>query len=155
MATNTKQVKELVDLLTKNNLDELLIEEKDLKIHLKRNTETKVVAAAMPAPAAPVATAPVAPVAPVAEAEPAKAPAVNSANTMKSPMVGTYYAKPGPDAAEFVKVGDKVKVGQELCIIEAMKTMNRIESDRNGVIKQILVEDGQGLEFDEPLFIIE
>jgi acetyl-CoA carboxylase biotin carboxyl carrier protein len=155
MTTNTKQVKELVELLTKNNLDELLIEEKDLKIHLKRNTETKVVAAPAVAPvAAPVAApAPAAPVAaaPVSQA----APAADDAKALKSPMVGTFYLKPSPDAAEFVKVGDKVKVGQEICIIEAMKTMNRIESDRNGTIKQILAEDGQGVEFDEPLFIIE
>jgi len=154
MTTNTKQVKELVDLLTKNNLDELLIEDKDLKIHLKRNGEPKVIAAPVAAaPVAPVAAqaqvAPVAPVAPVAEK------AADESKMLKSPMVGTFYTKPGPDAASFVKAGDKVKVGQELCIIEAMKTMNRIDSDRNGTVKQILVEDGQGVEFDEPLFIIE
>lgn len=148
MVTNTKQVKELVELLTKNNLDELLIEEKDLKIHLKRNTETKVVAAPVAhavAQAAPVVQAPVEQAAPVAAAK---------QDAMKSPMVGTFYLKPGPDAAVFVKVGDKVKVGQELCIIEAMKTMNKIESDRSGIVKEILVEDGQGVEFDEPLFVI-
>ena len=151
MVTNTKQVKELVELLTKNNLDELLIEEKDLKIHLKRNTETKVVAApvahaVVPAPqAAPVTQSPVEQAAPVAAAK---------QDAMKSPMVGTFYLKPGPDAAVFVKVGDKVKVGQELCIIEAMKKMNKIESDRSGTVKEILVEDGQGVEFDEPLFVI-
>lgn len=151
MTVNTKQVKELVELLTKNNLDELLIEEKELKIHLKRNTETKVVAAPAAIQAAPVAPAPAAEVAPA----PAAAPAVNDANVLKSPMVGTFYSKSSPDSPSFVKVGDKVKVGQELCIIEAMKTMNRIESDRNGTVKQILVEDAQGVEFDEPLFVIE
>ena len=155
MTVNTKQVKDLVELLTKNNLDELLIEDKELKIHLKRNTETKVVAAPAAMPAAPVA-APVAAPAPAVEATPAPAAApVNDANVLKSPMVGTFYSKSSPDAPSFVKVGDKVKVGQELCIIEAMKTMNRIESDRNGTVKQILVEDAQGVEFDEPLFVIE
>ncbi|HAG52875.1 MAG TPA: acetyl-CoA carboxylase biotin carboxyl carrier protein [Alphaproteobacteria bacterium] len=153
MTTNTKQVKELVELLTKNNLDELLIEDKDLKIHLKRNGEPKVIAAP-----APVVAAPVAPAVTQTQAAPVAAPVAEVADEskmLKSPMVGTFYTKPGPDADVFVKVGDKVKVGQEICIIEAMKTMNRIESDRNGIIKQILLEDGQGVEFDEPLFIIE
>lgn len=143
MANN--QVKELVNLLIENNLDEIKVEDGDLKIHLKRN------GGVVAAPVAPIASAPVvaAPVAQIA------APVASSANAMKSPMVGTFYTKPSPDAKDFVKVGDKVKVGQELCIIEAMKTMNRIESDRNGVVKQILVEDGTAVEFDEPLFVIE
>lgn len=145
MANN--QVKELVNLLIENNLDEIKVEDGDLKIHLKRNTG--VVAAPMAAPV--MAQAPVAaPAAPKAEE-----PVTSTENAMKSPMVGTYYNKPSPDAADFIKVGDKVKVGQELCIIEAMKTMNRIEADRNGTVKQILVENGQGVEFDEPLFIID
>tara|TARA_Y100001960_G_scaffold333814_1_gene441181 strand:- start:297 stop:740 length:444 start_codon:yes stop_codon:yes gene_type:complete len=146
MANN--QVKELVNLLIENNLDEIKVEDGDLKVHLKRNTG---VVAAPVAPVAPVA-APVA--APAAAPVEQAAPAVSAENAIKSPMVGTFYTKPGPDAPAFVKVGDKIKVGQELCIIEAMKTMNRIEADRSGVVKEILVEDGQGVEFDEPLFVI-
>lgn len=148
--TDTKQVKELVNLLIENNLDELRIEEGDVKIHLKRNTGVISQAVVAQPVAAPVSAPAV-----VAQSVAAETDVVDSKNSLKSPMVGTFYSRPSPDAKDFVKVGDKVKVGQELCIIEAMKTMNRIESDRNGVVKQVLVENGQGVEFDEPLFVIE
>lgn len=142
MANN--QVKELINLLIENNLDELKVEDGELKVHLKRNgiaTQAAPVMQTVQAAPAPVAT-------PAVEAP------VSTANAMKSPMVGTYYSKPSPDSAEFVKVGDKIKAGQEICIIEAMKTMNRIEADRDGTVKQILVTDGQAVEYDEPLFVI-
>ena len=102
------------------------------------------------APAAPVAPAAAAP-APAAEAEPA-APA---GHTVKSPMVGTFYRASSPTAKEFVQVGQSVNVGDTLCIVEAMKMMNQIESDKAGVVKAILVENQEAVEFDQPLFIIE
>jgi acetyl-CoA carboxylase biotin carboxyl carrier protein len=143
MANN--QVKELINLLIENNLDELKVEDGELKVHLKRNGVSTQAAPLMQT----IQSAP----APVAATAAVEAP-VSTANAMKSPMVGTYYSKPSPDSAEFVKVGDKIKAGQEICIIEAMKTMNRIEADRDGTVKQILVTDGQAVEYDEPLFVI-
>ncbi|MGL5294789.1 MAG: acetyl-CoA carboxylase biotin carboxyl carrier protein, partial [Aeromonas sp.] len=99
-------------------------------------------AVAMPATTAPVATAPAADTSP-------------SGHILRSPMVGSFYLSASPEAKVFVEVGQQVNVGDTLCIIEAMKMMNQIESDKAGVIKAILVENGQGVEFDEPLFIIE
>jgi acetyl-CoA carboxylase biotin carboxyl carrier protein len=87
-------------------------------------------------------------------ATPAPVAEVPEGNLMKSPMVGTFYRAPNPESPDFVKVGDTVKVGQTLCIIEAMKLLNEIESEFNGVVKQILVENAQGVEFDQPLFVI-
>jgi acetyl-CoA carboxylase biotin carboxyl carrier protein len=96
--------------------------------------------------AAPIATAPVAPI--------TQEVAEESGFVARSPMVGTFYRAPNPESPDFVKIGDTVKVGQTLCIIEAMKLLNEIESEQAGVIKQILCENGQGVEFDQPLFII-
>ncbi|MFM8152892.1 MAG: acetyl-CoA carboxylase biotin carboxyl carrier protein, partial [Polynucleobacter victoriensis] len=105
-----------------------------------------------PAPAAaPAAPAPAA--APTAPAE-AAAPAAPTGHAVKSPMVGTFYRSPTPGADAFVKIGDTVKEGQTLCIIEAMKLLNEIESDKSGVVKEILCENGQGVEFGQALFII-
>ncbi|MCP4355328.1 MAG: acetyl-CoA carboxylase biotin carboxyl carrier protein [Proteobacteria bacterium] len=145
-----KQVKELIELLKENNLDEILVEGKDDKIHIKSNVAPK----AVPTFAAPQ-------VAPVANHAPTVTPTQDATNTIdetkqiKSPMVGTFYAKPTPESKEFVAIGDSIKKGQALCIIEAMKTMNKIDADKNGIIKQILIKDGQAVEFDEPLFVIE
>ena len=106
-------------------------------------------AAAPVAPAAPPAAAPVA-------AAPAEAPAAEiSGHQVRSPMVGTFYRSPSPEAKAFVEVGQTVKVGDALCIVEAMKMMNRIEADKAGVVKAILVNDGEAVEFDQPLIVIE
>lgn len=105
-------------------------------------------AAAPAQAAAPVAAAPAA--APAAEA-----PAAISGHIVRSPMVGTFYRTPSPDAKSFVEVGQKVNAGDPLCIVEAMKMMNQIEADKSGVVKAILVENGQPVEFDEPLVVIE
>ena len=111
------------------------------------STASAPVAAAIPAiPATPPATAPAA----VA----VEAPAAETGFVAKSPMVGTFYRAPNPESPSFVNVGDTVKVGQTLCIIEAMKLLNEIESEKAGVIKEILCENGQGVEFDQPLFVI-
>ena len=104
------------------------------------------------APVAPVA----APAAAPAAAAPAEAPAAEiSGHQVRSPMVGTFYRSPSPEAKAFVEVGQTVKVGDALCIVEAMKMMNRIEADKAGVVKAILVNDGEAVEFDQPLIVIE
>jgi len=146
--TELKQVKELIKLLKENNLDEILVEEKDNKIHIKSNMISQTASNF----ATPQIVTPIINSVPVA---PEEINTVDESKQIKSPMVGTFYAKPTPDSAEFVAIGDKVKIGQSLCIIEAMKTMNKIEADKDGIIKQILVENGQAVEFDEPLFVIE
>ena len=89
-----------------------------------------------------------------ASSEPASVAQAPEGNVMKSPMVGTFYRAPNPESPDFVKIGDNVKVGQTLCIIEAMKLLNEIEAEFDGVVKQILVENAQGVEFDQPLFVI-
>ena len=104
------------------------------------------------APVAPVA----APAAAPAAAAPAEAPVAEvSGHQVRSPMVGTFYRSPSPEAKAFVEVGQTVKVGDALCIVEAMKMMNRIEADKAGVVKAILVNDGEAVEFDQPLIVIE
>ncbi len=110
--------------------------------------------AAAPAPA-PVQVQAAAPAASAAPEAAAPAPAVESGHQVKSPMVGTLYLAPSPGANTFVSVGDRVNVGDTLCIVEAMKMMNQIDADKAGVIKAVLVGDGEPVEFDEPLFIIE
>ncbi|PID62890.1 MAG: acetyl-CoA carboxylase, biotin carboxyl carrier protein [Gammaproteobacteria bacterium] len=151
-----KKIKELIELLSDTDITEFELNEGDDSVKIsKHNPNATVIASApMVAPQA-VAPAPVAS-APVAEAAPAAAPAEASlGRTINSPMVGTFYAAPSPDADDFVKVGQKVKVGDAVCIVEAMKMFNKIEADAEGIIKQILVADGEPVEFDQPLFEIE
>lgn len=149
----TELVKELTTLFTKNELTELELETETISLRLAKTVEQTVVAAQ------PVATAPAAmPVAeqapaPAAEAAPS-APASNLADAVKSPMVGTVYLAPEPEAANFVSVGDKVSKGQTLCIIEAMKVMNPIAAPIDGTVKEILVENAQPVEFDQPIFVV-
>lgn len=165
-----EQVLELVKAVSDSELTEFKYEEDGVKLSLKK-TSDKIVQ--VPAPAAPVAAPVIAPAmmppAPVQAAAPAAnvtAPAetpavaqetgesVPEGNVVKSPLVGTFYAAPAEDAEPFVKVGDSVKEGQVLAIVEAMKLMNEIESDFTGTVKEILVENGQGVEFGQPLFVI-
>jgi len=148
-------LKSLVAFMKENDLDEIKVSEGDNTIRLRRNLEYKG-PAAQPMPvyqnmmlppetaAAPAATQPEAP-----------AEEKVSGHVLKSPMVGTFYLSPSPEAASFVNIGDTVKKGQTLCIIEAMKTMNQIESDKDGVIKQVLSDNAEPVEFGTPLFIIE
>lgn len=160
-----EQVLELVKAVSDSELTEFKYEGDGVKLSLKK-TSDKIVQ--VPAPAAPVAAPVIAPAvmpaAPVPAATPAQ-PAHSAAdaagennmpegNIVKSPLVGTFYAAPAEDAAPFVKVGDSVKEGQVLAIVEAMKLMNEIESDFTGTVKKILVENGQGVEFGQPLFVI-
>lgn len=158
-----EQVLQLVEAVSKSELTEFKFEEGSIKLSLKKTTPgtEKVICSApvFAAPAAPAVPAPAAPVAPAPAvqapaAEPAEKPAAPEGNIVKSPLVGTFYAAPAEDADPFVKVGDSVKEGQVLAIVEAMKLMNEIESDFSGTVKEILVENGQAVEFGQPLFVI-
>jgi acetyl-CoA carboxylase biotin carboxyl carrier protein len=148
-----RKLKTLIDLVAESGVSELEVTEGEDKVRIVKNpapiaAPVQQVYAAAPA-AAPAAAAPAASTAP-AEA----APAEPSGHAVKSPMVGTFYRSPTPGADSFVKIGDTVKEGQTLCIIEAMKLLNEIESDKSGVVKEILCENGQGVEFGQALFII-
>lgn len=151
-----KQIQDLVKMVNKSNISELTIEEKDIKITIKQKEDKYVTAApvqqvqALPA----VAAAPVA-AAPAPAAAKAEAPAASNLITIKSPMIGTFYRRPSPDKPNLVDVGDEVKSGKVVCIIEAMKLFNEIESEISGKIVKVLVEDSTPVEFDQPLFLVE
>ncbi|QXH50944.1 acetyl-CoA carboxylase biotin carboxyl carrier protein [Pseudomonas fakonensis] len=149
-----RKVKKLIELLEESGIDELEIKEGEESVRISRNSKAPAAQQFYaPAPmAAPVAAAPVAAAAPAAEAA-AAAPALKG-TVVRSPMVGTFYRKPSPTSPNFAEVGQAVKKGDTLCIVEAMKMMNHIEADVGGVIDAILVEDGQPVEFDQPLFTI-
>ena len=152
-----RKLKTLIDLVSESNVSELEITEAEGKVRIVKSAG--VVVAAPVAMSAPVAAAPVAMAAPVtaAAAAPAEAPAapVASGHTVKSPMVGTFYRSSSPGAAPFVQIGSVVKEGDTLCIVEAMKILNEIESDKAGTVTQILCENGQAVEYGQPMFIIE
>ena len=149
-----RKLKTLIDLVSESNISELEITEADGKVRIVKADPSVV--AAQPvyaaAPAAPLAAAP-AP-APAAAATPAAAP-VETGHIVKSPMVGTFYRASGPNAKPFGEVGQQIKEGEPICIIEAMKIMNEIEADKSGTITKILCENGQAVEFGQPLFVIE
>ena len=151
-----RKIKKLIDLLEESNLAELEIKEGEEVVRLSRVPKGAVpVAAPTAAPAAPVAAAPVAAPAPVAAANEAPvADALPAGHVVKAPMVGTFYASATPGTPAFVKVGQQVKAGETLGIIEAMKMFNQIEADVAGTVQTILVENGQPVEFDEPMFVI-
>ncbi|GGK81214.1 acetyl-CoA carboxylase biotin carboxyl carrier protein [Amphritea balenae] len=143
-----RKVKKLIELLEESNINEIEIKEGEESVRISRGAN---VIAAAPVAAAPVAAAP-APVAAPAAIAPA-APVSND-NAILSPMVGTFYRSPSPSSPSFIEVGQTVKVGDPICIVEAMKMMNQIEADKSGVVEAILVEDGQPVEFDQPLVTI-
>ncbi|CWN35731.1 TPA: acetyl-CoA carboxylase biotin carboxyl carrier protein [Neisseria meningitidis] len=137
-----RKLKKLIDLVEESGIAEIEVTEGEEKVRITRTIA-----------AAPVYAAPVPAAAPAVT--PAAAPAARDlSDAQKSPMVGTFYRAPGPNAAPFVEVGQQVKVGDTLCIIEAMKLMNEIEAEKSGTVKEILVENGTPVEFGEPLFII-
>lgn len=138
-------LRSLVDFMKETELDEIEVSEDDNSIRLRRNMAPVAPVATEVAVAAPVA----APAAPVEAA-----PAEISGHVLKSPMVGTFYRSPSPESDAFVSIGDKVKKGQTLCIIEAMKTMNQIEADKDGVVEQIIPENADPVEFGQALFVI-
>jgi len=147
-----RKVKKLIELLEESDVAEIEIHEGEESVRISRASTAVVAPMAAPVAAAPVAAP--APAAAPAAALAAAEPEVQG-HAVRSPMVGTFYASPSPDASAFVKEGDTVSAGQTLCIIEAMKILNQIESDKAGKITKILVENGQPVEFDQPLFIIE
>ncbi|TRY33230.1 acetyl-CoA carboxylase biotin carboxyl carrier protein [Aliiglaciecola sp. M165] len=149
-----RKIKKLIELVEESGISELEITEGEESVRIHRGSSASAAplqyaAVAAPAPA-PVAAAPV--------AEAASAPAATeevSGHVVKSPMVGTFYRSSSPGSKAFVEVGQKVNVGDTLCIVEAMKMMNQIEADKAGVIKQILIENQEPVEFDQPMFVIE
>ncbi len=150
-----KHIKSLLQLISEADVNEVYIEEGDFKIKIKKRSDAPVYSAPAPAPA-PVASV-VVPTAPAAQpaGSPAPAAAASTTSAIKSPIVGTFYSAASPDAKAFISVGDEISKGQPLCIIEAMKIMNEIESDVSGKVVAILVKNGQPVEFDQPLFEIE
>ena len=146
-----RKLKTLIDLVSESNVSELEITEAEGKVRIVKGggAVAQQFAAPLAAPvAAQASVAAAAPAAPAAEAAPA-------GHVVKSPMVGTFYRSSSPGAASFVEVGSQVKVGDTVCIIEAMKILNEIEADKAGTVKQILGENGQAVEYGQPLFVIE
>ncbi|KMV71237.1 MULTISPECIES: acetyl-CoA carboxylase biotin carboxyl carrier protein [Erwiniaceae] len=154
-----RKIKKLIELVEESGIAELEISEGEESVRISRspaNTGYPMMQQAYAAPMqqAPALAAAVAPAATEAAAPVAAAPEVTG-HTVRSPMVGTFYRTPSPDAKPYIEVGQKVNVGDTLCIVEAMKMMNQIEADKAGVVKAILIESGQPVEFDEPMVIIE
>ena len=147
-----KQIQDLVKMVNKSNISELTIEEKDIKITIKQKEDKYVTAAPVQQFQALPATAP----APFAAAPAVAAdPVTSNLITIKSPMIGTFYRRLSPDKPNLVDEGDEVKSGKVVCIIEAMKLFNEIESEISGKIVKVLVEDSTPVEFDQPLFLVE
>ena len=159
-----KQIQELIKMVNKSNIGELTVEQKDFRITIKQKEEkvTQVVGAQSPATTSypqvpahiPAHTAPAPSPAPAKSAPEAEAPASNLI-AIKSPMIGTFYRRSSPDKPNFVEVGDEINPGKVVCIIEAMKLFNEIESEVKGKIVKVLVDDASPVEYDQPLFLVE
>jgi acetyl-CoA carboxylase biotin carboxyl carrier protein len=154
-----KQIQELIKFVHKSGVNEVSIEEKDFKITIKTNQVPTVVNATIPA-AAPVAAPAPQVSAPAPAAAPGATPAAPAADdskliTIKSPMIGTFYRSSSPDKPVFVNVGDEIKPGQVLCIVEAMKLFNEIEAEVSGRIVKVLIDNASPIEYDQPLFLVE
>ncbi|AVB16596.1 MULTISPECIES: acetyl-CoA carboxylase biotin carboxyl carrier protein [Pseudomonas syringae group] len=147
-----RKVKKLIELLEESGIDELEIREGEESVRISRHSKTPAQPYYAPAPVAAPVAAPTPAAAPAA-AEAPSAPKLNGF-VVKSPMVGTFYRTPAPTSPAFVEVGQTVKKGDTICIVEAMKMMNHIQAEASGVIESILVENGQPVEFDQPLFTI-
>lgn len=155
---NLEEIKDLIKLVSKSGLGKVEIEREGFRISIKGSQAEPIMvqAAPMVAAAAPVNTA-----APVATSAPAAAPAAEAADddskyiTVKSPMIGTFYRTPGPDKDPFVNVGDTIQKGDKVCIIEAMKTFNEIESEVSGKIVKVLVDNASPVDYDQPLFLVD
>ncbi len=154
-----KEIQELIKFVAKSGVSEVSIDRKDFKITIKAQSNMQtIVNATIPAAPAVQALPAAAPAAPAPSAAPAPAaPAAEASNliTIKSPMIGTFYRSSSPDKPSFVNVGDEVKAGQVVCIIEAMKLFNEIESEVSGKIVKVLVDNATPVEYDQPLFLVE
>lgn len=154
-----KHIKSLLNLIAESGVNEVYIEEGDFKIKVKKQSDTvqHVLSGSVqsPVPTVEIPARPTAPVVASNDVPVQKSEPKSNGTTVKSPIVGTYYSAPSPDAKPFVSVGDVVSVGDTLCIIEAMKIMNEIESDVAGTITKMLVKNGQPVEYDQPLFEID
>lgn len=148
-----RKIKKLIELVEESGIAELEISEGEESVRISRTVAGQVQPVYAPAPVAPIA--PVGMATPSAATSATPAAEALSGHVVRSPMVGTFYRTSSPDAAPFVEVGKSVQVGDPLCIVEAMKMMNQIQADKAGVIKSILVENGDAVEFDQSLFIIE
>lgn len=160
MSMDIKQIQDLIKFVAKSGVNEVSIEEKDFKITIKTNQEPTYVTATLPAPVAAPAAPAAAPAAPAAAlaAPAADAPATADKSnliTIKSPMIGTFYRSSSPDKPPFVNVGDEINAGKVICIVEAMKLFNEIESEVSGKIVKVLVDDAQPIEYDQPLFLVD
>lgn len=149
----TTEIRDLIEFISKTGLNEVNVETKELKLHVKREPDQKVFKST---PVASVsATAPVQSTPQVAKATPVTEPAGKKTVDIKSPMIGTFYRTSNPESAPFVSVGDKVSKGQTVCIIEAMKLFNEIESEVSGTIVKVMVENSSPVEYDQVLFVVE
>ena len=151
-----EEIKTIIKLMSENDLTEFKIEAEDMHLCLKRGGQLPGSQIIIPAaaPAAVPAAAPAA-AAPAPAAAPAAPAASANRTTVDAPIVGTFYRSPSPDAPAFVKVGDTVTADTTVCIIEAMKVMNEIKAEKSGVIKEVLVENGQPVEYGQPIFVLE
>ena len=145
-----RKIKKLIDIVEESGIAEIEVQEGEEYIRISRYGSSAPVAYAAPAPVAPAAAAPA-----IAAASAAPAEDVITGHIVKSPMVGTFYRSASPGAKVFVEIGDSIKVGETVCIIEAMKILNEIEADKSGTVTQILCENGQAVEYGQPLFVIE
>ena len=161
---NIKEIQDLIKFVAKSGVSQVDIEQKDFKITIKSDSpereEKQIIVQAAPPPAAapaPVAAAPVSAPAPAATPAPAEGQSADDSKyvTVKSPIIGTFYRSPGPDKDPFINVGDTIAVGDTVCIIEAMKLFNEIESEVSGKIVKVLVDDSSPVEYDQPLFLVD
>lgn len=154
---NLEEIKDLIKLVSKSGLGKVEIEREGFRISIKGSQSEQVLvqAAPMMAAPAPVAAAPVATSPSNGEAAPVAASDDSKYITVKSPMIGTFYRTPGPDKDPFVNVGDTIQPGMKLCIIEAMKTFNEIESEVSGKIVKVLVDNASPVDYDQPLFLVD
>ena len=158
-----KQIQELIKMVNKSNIGEVTVELKDFRVTIKQKEDRVQHVMSAPAPSVvpniqhiPAHTSPAPTVQPTAATESTKeAPAATNIITVKSPMIGTFYRKAGPDKPNFIEVGDEINPGKVVCIIEAMKLFNEIESEVKGKVVKILVEDASPVEYDQPLFLVE
>lgn len=152
----TSEIRDLIDFIAHSGLNEVDIETKELKLHVKREPDQKVIKSSpvMSAPVA-VATVPTAPIAAAVTEKIEKPVASKNTVEIKSPMIGTFYRSANPDSPSFASVGDKITKGQTVCIIEAMKLFNEIESEVSGTIIKAMVENSSPVEYDQPLFVVE